>query len=384
MRKLIESVRHFRQARNGPPDMGFIFERPLVLFQSDDWGRVGVRDAQGFAELRATGLALGESPYDYYTLETAEDVTAMHGLLSRHVDSSGRSPQLTMNFIVANLDFQKSLAAGSCQFQPLPVLPGEWARPGLWEALLEGIRNQVFYPALHGMSHFCQNAMNRELLSGERSELIRTLWRAETPYIHWRMPRIGFEYWSPDAGFLSANEQKCLVRKACETFHTLFGRAASSACAPGYRANEDTHRAWADLGIRTAQNGSECWRRPYIDPYGILHLSRILDFEPAVHTNFSLRQMLETAEKCFSRGLPLVVSVHSINFHSTVRNFRDETLRLFDEFLLALEKTHPNLLYVNDADMLALVEKGTYEGRAGRLHVQVKKCDPQLPVGGCA
>ena len=43
---------------------GFRFSRPLVLLQSDDWGRVGVRDAEGQEELRAAGLSLGERPYD--------------------------------------------------------------------------------------------------------------------------------------------------------------------------------------------------------------------------------------------------------------------------------------------------------------------------------
>jgi len=53
------------------------FDRPLVLLQSDDWGRAGVRDREGWDELRAAGLNLGEKPYDFYSLETAEDVHAL-------------------------------------------------------------------------------------------------------------------------------------------------------------------------------------------------------------------------------------------------------------------------------------------------------------------
>jgi len=45
------------------------FDRPLVLLQSDDWGRAGVRDREGWDELRAAGLNLGEKPYDFYSLE---------------------------------------------------------------------------------------------------------------------------------------------------------------------------------------------------------------------------------------------------------------------------------------------------------------------------
>jgi len=38
---------------------GLSFSRPLVLLQSDDWGRVGVRDREGYEQLRASGIHLG-------------------------------------------------------------------------------------------------------------------------------------------------------------------------------------------------------------------------------------------------------------------------------------------------------------------------------------
>jgi hypothetical protein len=63
-----------------------VFSRPLVILQSDDWGRVGIRDREGLDWLRSRGLRLGERAYDLYTLETAEDVAAVAALLGRHRD----------------------------------------------------------------------------------------------------------------------------------------------------------------------------------------------------------------------------------------------------------------------------------------------------------
>src|SRR5579863_5554984 len=100
----------WQRGRDLLPMVGFHFDRPLVLLQSDDWGRVGLRDQEGLEQLRSAGLVLGERPYDFYTLETAEDLAGLGAALKRHRDSSGRHPCLEMNFIVANLDFAKMSA----------------------------------------------------------------------------------------------------------------------------------------------------------------------------------------------------------------------------------------------------------------------------------
>ena len=62
----------------------------------------------------------------------------------------------------------------------------------------------------------------------------------------------------------------------------------------------------------------------------------------------------------FARGVPAIVSIHSINFHSSVKDFRSRTLELLDEFLTALEAKHPDLLYLHDGDVYDLVQTGCY------------------------
>src|SRR5258708_5059407 len=89
------------------PSECFLFDRPIVMLQSDDWGRIGLRDRDGFDELQAAGILLGERPYDFYTLETAEDVRALSSLLARHRDAAGPPPRVVMNFITAHLDFSQ-------------------------------------------------------------------------------------------------------------------------------------------------------------------------------------------------------------------------------------------------------------------------------------
>jgi hypothetical protein len=368
------------------PMEGFHFDRPIVVLQSDDWGRAGLRDREGLEQLAAAGLVLGQQPYDFYTLESAEDLAALRAVLRSHHDSAGRSPSLEMNFVVANLDFEKMSPDGFQQIHLLPLaegLPAGWNRPGLLEAYREGIREGLFYPALHGATHFCRAAVERYLApshltgSGERGNLLRTLWKAGMPYIHWRMPWIGYEYWDPEASlddrFLPMDTQRDLIGKAVGNFAKLFSTLPRSACAPGYRANDDTHRAWEQIGIRVAQNGPGAAIPPHVDRYGLLQLYRTVEFEPAVSPDFSLGACLQSAEACFERKIPAIVSVHSINFHSSVKDFRSRTLELLDQFLAALELAHPDVLYLHGEEICDVVNKGSRETAQGMVSVNVTR-----------
>jgi len=371
---MLEFARNLFRHRIEPPCLAF--SRPLVVLQSDDWGRVGVRDKEGYERLRASGLRLGEHPYDLYTLETATDVASLCSLLAKHRDSRGRPPCLVMNFCLANLDFPKMRHQGFTRLELLPLsqgLPGSWSRPGLLDSYRAGIQQGVLYPAAHGLTHFCALAVEHALAENqERAQLLRLLWSEETPYIYWRMPWIGYEYWDPErrgSGFVPAERQRSLIQRTYEVFLSLFGTPPTSACAPGDHSNVATHRAWSEYGIRVSQSGTASGlKAPYIDHMGILHLYRSIDFEP-YQKEVDIEKYLQVAAGCFSRGLPLIISIHSINFHSSLKDFRTSSLAALDTLLRALESKHPVLLYVNDDDVYAIATEGTFGSRDDKTAV---------------
>jgi hypothetical protein len=371
----------WQRAKDLLPISGFHFDRPLLLLQSDDWGRAGLRDREGLEQLQSAGLELGERPYDFYGLETAEDLAALMATLMRHRDSVGRHPCVEMNFVLGNLDFARMEAEdweSICILHLAEGLPKGWNRPGLVEAYRSGISDGIFHPALHGTLHFCSQSVERNLASGgERAALLRTLWQAGTPYIHWRMPWIGYEYWDPemppDDRFLPASCQQEIIGQAVGAFAKLFSALPFSACAPGYRANDDTVRAWAQHGIRIAQNGPGETLPPYFDSHEVLQVFRTIEFEPAVDVNFSIEACLEKVEKCFEQGIPAIVSTHSINFHSNIRDFRSATLKYLDEFLSAISSKYSDLLYLNDTELHQLVQHGYYKTTGEKVRADVTR-----------
>jgi len=352
-------MRKLRRRTLETPD--FTSSRPLVLLHSDDWGRVGVRDKDGYDNLRSKGLRLGEHPCDLYSLETAKDVNNLCSLLSKHRDSDGRPPSLGMNFCLANLDFKEMREQRFDKLEFLPLangLPGRWSRPGLIEAYRAGIEKHVFAPGLQGVTYFSKAAVELAMSKkGERSRLLRLLWEEDTPCIPWRMPWIGYEFWNPEApgdGFVAEENQNLLIKHAGELFFALFGAHATSACAPGYRSDLATYQAWSEGGVRIVEHSpSEGLNKPKMDASGLLHLYRVLEIEP-IRKDVEVEKYLRLADACFAQGIPLVLSVHSINFHSTLKDFRSATLAALDALLTALEAKFQNLLYVNNDDLYAM------------------------------
>jgi hypothetical protein len=286
-----------------------------------------------------------------------------------------------MNYLLANVDFARSAAAGYQRVELRPLsdgLPGAWRRPGILDAVRAGMQDGVLSPALHGLTHFCRAAVESALARGsERGSLLRSLWQAEVPYIFWRMPWIGYEYWNPELPpeqrFLHLDVQSRLVQHACEIFGACFGKAPVSACAPGYRANADTGRAYARQGVRVMQSGPQGAMPVHFGVEGLLQVSRTVEFEPATDPDFSVARALRKAEECIARGWPVAVSVHAINFQSAMRDFRTATLHYLHDFLGALAHKFPDLLYLNDGDLVPLVNHGEYEVSGGRLKVGVRK-----------
>jgi hypothetical protein len=237
---------------------------------------------------------------------------------------------------------------------------------------------------MHGLTHFCPLAVENALAKNEeRADLLRLFWEAETPYIYWRMPWVGYEYWNPEkprAGFLSSDIQRMQINKAREYFTALFGTDPVSACAPGYFANRDTRSIWAEMGIRVAQNGTgNGLNAPYIDGTGILHLHRTIDLEPS-QQELDVDKYLQIAGNSFDRGLPFIISTHSINFHSTLKDFRTSTLSTVDSLLTALESKYPDLLYVHDQDLYNVVTQGAFQSRDARVTVSARRQDLRARV----
>lgn len=365
------------------PVREYRFSRPLVVFQSDDWGLLGIRDKEGFDKIAARGPAKPEHPYlADYGAETPEDLSALYSVLGSHRDSIGRPSVFVFNFVMTNVDFErvKKDAFKALHLKPISEgLPRPWEQSKVLHSYLKGMESGLLYPALHGLTHF--NAASVEALLQEdtpRGEIMRELFEIGTPYSYDLTPWVGYEFKVHPEGpvggrWLSYAGQREAIKSAALLFKQAFGFSPATACAPGYRANADTYRAWAAEGILVAQSGPGHDSPPFIARHGLLYLHRNVELEPAISPELSnVKGAVDKAVQCVQAGLPVIVSTHSVNYHSSLKNFRDLTLKKLDEFLTLLEQTLDGLLYVHDRDLLDIVKTGVFKANGKEIKVQTE------------
>ena len=216
----------------------------------------------------------------------------------------------------------------------------------------------------------------------EGGKLLRMLYESNTPTVYGRTSWIDFEYRDNKNGsgpcWLDATTQRQLISEGRKLFERMFGMAPASACAPGYRANDDTWRAWREEGILIAQRGPGLPLSPYFDRRGLLHLHRNVSFEPALEQCFydelyDEQSAMKQAERAWKAGRPIIVCMHSLNFHSTLRNYRDLTLPRLDRLLKMLENRYDNLLYAHDRDIWDIAKRGEFEWQGHKKTINIAK-----------
>ena len=325
--------------------------RPIVIIQSDDWGRVGIPSIAALDRLKSRDVDVGKDPWDYYGLETEEDIVTLGDVLAALRDRDGRSPCLTANFIMANADLRAMRAEGYREFRWIGIadgFPAPWTEE-LFAVYLANIERKVFYPGLHGFTHFNIPALLCALSeSSVRGELARILADEDVPYLASLTPEHNFALLTrrPGGGFLDEVDQVDWIEQGVALFRQGFGFSPRTTCAPGYKANRTTFRVWHGAGIDVVQTGDD---RGLADESTAI-LCRNVHFEPALRPDAALQSALSRAHLAVARGRPIVISSHSINYISRHLGRARHSRVMLHELLSGLLREFPDLRFASDAE----------------------------------
>jgi hypothetical protein len=326
----------------------------MVVIQSDDWGRVGIPDQAQIDELRQAGFCVGGSNWDYYGLESQDDLFSLRDTLLNIRDSIGGHPVFSAVFVMANADLKRLVESGYTDLSALPIgngFPAPWCDDNLMAGYRELIADGVFEPALHGYVHF--NSVFMLALAQTDSDAgrrVRALVSRNIPYLASLTPEINFALVRRTDGsevFIDEHQQRDWVRKGVASFAETFGHLPVSTCAPGYRFNDITMNIWKENGIRIVHSGGGFLHRKH----GLAVIARNIFFEPFCDT-LAIENAIRQARQAVACGEPLVISSHSINYISRHLRFAEHGRTSLKNLLHSLLHEFPNLRFVTEATLV--------------------------------
>ena len=222
----------------------------VVVLQSDDWGLEG-----WFPDLEtARALAYLTDPlpprmraYGRGGLETADEVAQIADLLASREDADGLPFVLQANTIVAAPTVRAERDDGSGFGWPLHAAgegEGRYARPGLREAVDAAIARGVWWPELHGLTHFDLPAYAAARAVGDT---LAARARVFDTFAH-----MG---WLQHTELDGSDPQQALriAHAARDRFVERFGRSPHSVIAPDYRWGPEDEQAWVEVGLEVVQ-----------------------------------------------------------------------------------------------------------------------------------
>ena len=354
---------------------GWRCTRPLLLFESDDWGAVRMPGRLEFEKLAETGIDVHTCPYDRIdTLEGKDDLEALFNLLTHHRSSTGLSPRFTFNAVLGNPDFDAIRDSGfehffhEDLFESYCHYHGEDLR-AVWAQAMD---EKLIRPQFHGREHLNVGLWLKDLKAGRletkmafNSNYYGHTTRTSSP----RQSNYLAAFWPQSQSHF--DEIKDIVEDGLNLFEKLFGYRSRSFIPCNYVLPEALEAETASFGIEliqgqrgqlqpSADGSSVSKRRSYTgqrNKHGQLFSVRNVKFEPFEDLSHDwVASALKEIKSAFFWGTPAIISTHRANYVSgmDLKN-RDRNLRLLDTLLRKILVAWPDVEFVSSDDLIPMM-----------------------------
>ena len=371
--------------------------RPVVVFESDDWGACAFAPNPEVGEesrrvLARFGLPI---PRRLDGLESPAELDRLFSVLASHKGADGLPPVFTAFTLMANPDFRAIRESGFTEYRD--IAPGEgfpdgWNGDGVAEKWREGMERGLWEPEYHGLLHHNGEHTWMALLRapGRDGDLARALFDLNIYAQRRHLP----EYEG-----LTVREQWRMIDTGFTRFERLFGRMpAASATSCAY---PETELLWAVRGARTVclkncrVNSGEVvvyptkpWNMQDVyarmgdgcDKLDVAFLTRNVFWE----SDNTLEEVQRTIEKVWTvHREPAVISTHRSNYCNFELGCAEERLERLDRLLAWL--AGKGAYFLTSAELGDLCRRGWSERRIGKNSLRRKWFEnagkPEWPVG---
>ncbi len=361
---------------------GFSIPKKILVFESDDWGSVRIKDKEAFNLLNEKGLNVSDKHYDSVeSLESKIDLEELFELLLSFKDLNGNSAVFTPMCIMGNPDFEAIKSSGYDRyfFQPLHKTIKEYPdSERIIELWKQGFANQVFIPELHGREHVNVRRYLNILKYHEGKEGLR--YALECKSIG---PSAFKTYKYPN--YLGALHPEAIdeipelhdqLLEAGILFKEYIGYSPKVFIAPNAEEPKELEKTLHKIGVkyitrskrRTYPLGDGKFKKEWNfigkqNEFGQIVLNRNAFFEPVAwgenhQTSDWVDSCLKDIEIAFRWNKPAVVSSHRVNYVGSIdpKN-REKGLMALKQLISTTLKKWPDVEFMSSSQLGNLIAK---------------------------
>ena len=326
-----------------------VLRRPVLIFESDDWGP-------------------GDATH-------AEALRRLCEILGRYRDAEGHHPVMTLGMVLALPDRERMRVEK--KYVALSLADARYAE--LRSAIEEGVRRGVFAVQLHGKEHYWPPAL---MVAAQRDEIVRAWLESDTARTE-DLPAPLQSRWI-DASVLPSQvlddeEIAAAVDDEVGLFKQIFGHAPCVVVPPTFVWNRAVENVWAKCGVRVLVTpgarfesrdaagkviaGGRVIRNGEPGAQGLIYLVRDRYFEPARgHRAEQALAALQLKSVC---GRPTLLETHRYNYvgdPATAERAYEELARTLEQGLRA----YPSLRFTSTEQLATMLRERHGEWVDGR------------------
>ena len=348
--------------------------KKIIVIESDDWGSIRTPRENFQYKFNKIGLNFSRNPYlQFDTLEDNSDIDHLLNIFDEIWNETGRKPKITLNYVMANPDFQKIRESEYQQYY-YEKFPDTYKKLNgddkTFELVKEGIHQGLFLPQFHGREHLNVPFWLDQLNQGNKIylEAFESSFWGIGPDVYSGAERniqAAFDLRSDlDLPFAAQS-----INEGINLFKEIFGFPTKSIIPNNYIWSNALNEILIHHGVKYMQ-GMKLQKYPKftkkekrqsikrksgkVDEWGILQLVRNTSLEPSFSNNREkvFEDCLRDIKTAFLFKQPAVISMHRINFVGGINEHnRLLNLTILKKFFVEITKKWPDVEFWNSVEL---------------------------------
>lgn len=329
----------------------------IVVIESDDWGTIRMQSHSHWKDLKSKNIDVTSNPFNHFdTVEKDSDIEELMEMFEQIKKETGKTVKFTMNFVMANPNFEK---IESDQFTTYSYLPIEYTYQEYSDSgnvltlVNKGRSDGYFQPQFH-----CREHVNVDLwmkLLCEKNLHFRQAFDAKTFAISAKgIPNVWEAY-----SYSSAYQESSIpdaIQTGIQLFQSTFGFSSKTTIAPVGVWDDFVEETFRDNSLFCFQGFLVQKLNPYKNndkryhyngqknAYGSTYLVRNAYFEPATSSIDWVGNCLRQVKQAFLFRNPAIISTHRINYVSRISSEnKDQGIKQLKILLLSIIREWPEV-----------------------------------------